>query len=174
MNPKIKIGDNVVLRDDMTKATILLHIGDKKVKIIDENGFEYIINKSELIQLEDDTNNTESYGSVFKIKDEDIKPNIRRKTFDNKSDSSGRVKIDLHIENISNYYHQMRNHEIIQLQMNFCKQELDTAMIKQKQSLEIVHGIGAGVLKSEVQKLLKLYNLTYFESQNGGSTKVML
>ena len=40
-------------------------------------------------------------------------------------------------------------------------------MLKSKHSLEIVHGIGEGVLKSEVHKLLKLYNLTFFLTISG-------
>ena len=47
-------------------------------------------------------------------------------------------------------------------------------MLKSKHSLEIVHGIGEGVLKSEVHKAFKLYNLTFFESQDSGSTEVLL
>ena len=68
----------------------------------------------------------------------------------------------------------MKNSEIVQIQMEYCKKELDQAMIKHKESIEIVHGIGEGVLKSEVHKLLNLYNLTFFESNNGGSTEVVL
>ena len=47
-------------------------------------------------------------------------------------------------------------------------------MMMHKKSIEIVHGIGGGVLKSEVHKLLGLYNLNFFESNNGGSTEVIL
>ena len=68
----------------------------------------------------------------------------------------------------------MQNSEIVKIQMEYCKKELDLAMFKAKHSLKIVHGIGEGVLKSEVHKLLKMYNLSFFESNNGGSTEVML
>ena len=55
----------------------------------------------------------------------------------------------------------MQNYEIVQMQIEYCKKELDLAMLKAKHSLEIVHGIGEGVLKEEVHKLLRLYNLSY-------------
>ena len=94
--------------------------------------------------------------------------------FTNKTDSKGKIRIDLHIEQLSSYYVHMQNYEIVQIQMEYCKKELDLSMLKSKHSLEIVHGIGEGVLKGEVHKLLRLYNLNYFESNNGGSTEVIL
>ena len=173
MSRKFRIGDKVILKKDRTKATVLLEIGDRKVKIEDEYGFEYIINNSDILPIDKSTDTMISYGKTFEVKDEDIRKEKKKTSF-NKTDSRGRVKIDLHIEQITSYYDHMKNSEIVQIQMEYCKKELDQAMLKHKESLEIVHGIGEGVLKSEVHKLLNLYNLTFFESNNGGSTEVVL
>lgn len=169
-----KIGEKIILKEDRTKAKIVLHIGDRKVKIEDENGFVYIVNNSEILPLDSETDNSSSYGSSFILKDEDIVPFKQSSPKKNKTDKGGRVKIDLHIENLTSYYNHMQNAEIVKVQMDYCKKELDEAMLKSKHSLEIVHGIGEGVLKAEVHKLLKLYNLTFFESHDSGSTEVVL
>ena len=171
---EFRIGDKVILKKDRTKATVLLSIGDRKVKIEDEYGFEYIINHSDILPLNESTNIVSAYGRDFEVKDEDVRKKREKKTYFSKKDRGGMVKIDLHIEKINSYYHRMKNSEIIQIQMEYCKKELDQAMMKYKKSIEIVHGIGGGVLKSEVHKLLDLYNLTFFESNNGGSTEVIL
>ena len=173
MSVKFRIGDKVILKKDRTKATVLLEIGDRKVKIEDEYGFEYIINNSDILPIDKSTDTMISYGKTFEVKDEDIRKEKKKTSF-NKTDRGGMVKIDLHIEQITSYYHHMKNSEIVQIQMEYCKKELDQAMMKHKKSIEIVHGIGGGVLKSEVHKLLDLYNLTFFESNNGGSTEVIL
>jgi len=173
MSGKFRIGDKVILKKDRIKATVLLEIGDRKVKIEDEYGFEYVINNSDILPLNQYTDTMISYGKTFEVKDEDIRKEKKKISF-NKTDSRGRVKIDLHIEQITSYYNHMKNSEIVQVQMEYCKKELDQAMMKHKKSIEIVHGIGGGVLKSEVHKLLDLYNLTFFESNNGGSTEVIL
>ena len=47
-----KIGEKIILKEDRTKAKILLLIGDKKVKIEDEEGFIYIVNISEILPLD--------------------------------------------------------------------------------------------------------------------------
>ena len=38
MSVEFRIGDKVILKKDRTKATVLLSIGDRKVKIEDEYG----------------------------------------------------------------------------------------------------------------------------------------
>ena len=58
--------------------------------------------------------------------------------------------------------------------MDYCKKELDLALVKSKYSIEIIHGKGEGVLMGEVHKLLNLYNLRYYISNDAGSTEVML
>ena len=169
-----KIGEKIILKEDRTKAKILLLIGDKKVKIEDEEGFIYIINISEILPLDSETDNPSSYGSSFNLKaeDEDVSKVIKSRK--KKFDSRGRVKIDLHIENLTNHHVHMQNSEIVKIQMDYCKIELDLALEKSKHSLEIIHGIGEGVLMEEVHKLLNLYNLKYYISNDSGSTEVIL
>ena len=58
--------------------------------------------------------------------------------------------------------------------MDYCRKELDLALFKSKHSIEIVHGIGEGVLMKEVHKLLSMYNLRYYISSDAGSTEVIL
>lgn len=174
MSIDFRIGDKVILKKDRTKATVLFSIGDRKVKIEDQYGFEYIVNYSDILPLNESTNIVSAYGNDFEVKDEDVIKKREKKTHFSKKDRGGVVKIDLHIEQINSHYHHMKNSEIIQMQMEYCKRELDQAMMKHKKSIKIIHGIGVGVLKSEVHKLLVLYNLNFFVSNNGGSTEVIL
>jgi len=66
------VGDRVIQKESRVTAEILLIIGDRKAKIRDEDGFEYIINISEILPLNSKTDNSSSYGRSFKIKEEDI------------------------------------------------------------------------------------------------------
>ena len=84
------------------------------------------------------------------------------------------VKIDLHIENLSNDFLAMTNFEIVQVQIKKCEDALINAINSNAQKLIIVHGIGEGVLKKEVHDLLSRFQLRYFVTVNGGSTEVML
>ena len=84
------------------------------------------------------------------------------------------IKVDLHIDNIDDDYLFLTNYEIVQKQLVKCERILLSALNSKTQRLIIVHGIGQGVLKNEVHKLLNKFKLRYFESINGGSTEVML
>ena len=162
------------MKKDRDIAEILLLIGDSKAKIRDENGFEYYISLKEILLMNVETHNSKSYGNTFNVKKEDLNLNKKKNLNSGKSDSGSRVKIDLHIEKINSYFHHMQNSEIVQIQMDYCRKELDLAMIKGRQSIEIIHGIGEGVLMNEVHKLLDLYNLRYYVSNDSGSTEVIL
>ena len=174
MPVKLKIGDKVILKKDRTKAVITLIIGDKKVKILDNHEFEYIINIDDLIPIDKSTDTSKAYGISFDIKDQNNEIKINKKSSINRKINKGKVKIDLHIEQFTTQNYHMKNYEIIKMQMDYCQKELDIAINTNKISLEIIHGIGKGILKSEVHKLLNLYNLKFFESNNGGSTEVIL
>ena len=164
------------MKKDRDIAEILLLIGDSKAKIRDENGFEYYISLNEILPLDVETYNSKSYGNTFNIKKEDLNLNLNKKKnlSSSKTDNGLKVKIDLHIEKINSYFHHMQNSEIVQIQMDYCRKELDLAMVKGRQSIEIIHGIGEGILMNEVHKLLDLYNLRYYVSNDSGSTEVIL
>ena len=121
-----------------------------------------------------ETYNSKSYGNTFNIKKEDLNLNKKKNLISSKTDNGLKVKIDLHIEKINSYFHHMQNSEIVQIQMDYCRKELDLAMVKGRQSIEIIHGIGEGILMNEVHKLLDLYNLRYYVSNDSGSTEVIL
>ena len=112
MSIDFRIGDKVILKKDRTKATVLFSIGDREVKIEDQYGFEYIINYSDILPLNESTNIVSAYGNDFEVKDEDVIKKREKKTHFSKKDRGGVVKIDLHIEQINSYYHHMKNSEI--------------------------------------------------------------
>ena len=74
-----------------------------------------------------------------------------------------RGEIDLHIEKLGVSFKGKTNAEIVQLQLNAAKQYIDKSMLAGKKEIVLVHGVGNGTLKQEVQKLLKSYYGIKFE-----------
>ncbi|MBX9449243.1 MAG: Smr/MutS family protein [Taibaiella sp.] len=64
-------------------------------------------------------------------------------------------EIDLHIERLQENYAHLSNAEIVQIQIAACEQAIDQAIRNGQMSLTIIHGVGKGVLKEEIHKLLK-------------------
>ena len=166
---KFKVGDNIVFKHEKQCGTIL-KIVNGKLLVKNSDGFEEIVSSNDIILYDENTDKVTAYGIDFDIKDDQIK---KRKTKKNQRFSKV-LKIDLHIELIIDYYKELENHEIVNIQLKKCENAIRKAMNKRIEKIIIVHGIGVGTLKKEVQQLLDQYNFRYYTSQDGGSTEVML
>ncbi|MFN8243167.1 MAG: Smr/MutS family protein [Ferruginibacter sp.] len=67
-----------------------------------------------------------------------------------------RSVVDLHIEKLSDHWHQMDNLEIIALQLKTFEKYYDLAIAHHQPSLIIIHGVGAGKLRDEIHEILRL------------------
>ena len=166
---KFKVGDIIVFKHEKQCGTIL-KIVDGKLFVKNSDGFEEIVSPNDIILYDENTDKVTAYGIDFDIKDDQIK---KRKTKKNQRFSKV-LKIDLHIELIIDYYKELENHEIVNIQLKKCENAIRKAMNTRIEKIIIVHGIGVGTLKKEVQQLLDQYNFRYYTSQDGGSTEVML
>jgi hypothetical protein len=87
-------------------------------------------------------------------------------------------KIDLHIERLlKNYKNHLLPHEILPFQLKKLNIFIEEALLHHAYEVEIIHGLGEGVLKQAVQDLLKKHPHIYsFESpaNNPGSTHAKL
>ena len=166
---KFKVGDIIVFKHEKQCGTIL-KIVNGKLLVKNSDGFEEIVSSNDIILYDENTDKVTAYGIDFDIKDDQIK---KRKTKKNQRFSKV-LKVDLHIESIIDYYKELENHEIVNIQLKKCENEIRKAMNTRIEKIIIVHGIGVGTLKKEVHQLLDQYNFRYYTSQDGGSTEVML
>lgn len=166
---KFKVGDIIVFKHEKQCGTIL-KIVNGKLLVKNSDGFEEIVSSNDIILYDENTDKVAAYGIDFDIKDNQIK---KRKTKKNQRFSKV-LKIDLHIELIIDYYKELENHEIVNIQLKKCENAIRKAMNTRIEKIIIVHGIGVGTLKKEVHQLLDQYNFRYYTSQDGGSTEVML
>ena len=166
---KFKVGDIIVFKHEKQCGTIL-KIVNGKLLVKNSDGFEEMVSSNDIILYDENTDKVTAYGIDFDIKDDQIK---KRKTKKNQRFSKV-LKIDLHIELIIDYYKELENHEIVNIQLKKCENAIRKAMNTRIEKIIIVHGIGVGTLKKEVHQLLDQYNFRYYTSQDGGSTEVML
>tara|TARA_Y100001978_G_scaffold177342_1_gene170775 strand:+ start:558 stop:1061 length:504 start_codon:yes stop_codon:yes gene_type:complete len=166
---KFKVGDIIVFKHEKQCGKIL-KIVNGKLLIKNSDGFEEIVSFNDIILYDENTDKVTAYGIDFDIKDDQTK---KIKTKKNQRFSKV-LKIDLHIELIIDYYKELKNHEIVNIQLKKCEHEIRKAMNTRIEKIIIVHGIGVGRLKKEVHQLLDQYNFRYYTSQDGGSTEVML
>ena len=82
--------------------------------------------------------------------------------------------IDLHIETLNPSLRSNRVERIIDFQIKAAKTFIEDSIKNRTKKILIIHGKGEGVLKSEVNHLLTLYNDVQFtfDKNNGGATEV--
>jgi len=164
------IGDKVLFKKDDLKGKVIRVNSLYKVTVLTEDGFEMNISIKDLVKVEAGTDKAISYGEVCYLKNKASGSLKLQKQQRNHSI----LKVDLHIELLTDNFQYMDNFEIVQIQLNLCQKKIEKALNSNYQKIIIVHGIGAGVLKAEVHKLLNHYQLRYYLSKDAGTTEVML
>jgi len=90
--------------------------------------------------------------------------------------SPSTLEIDLHIEEITHSFEGLSNADIVNIQLNHFKKELDKCYLRQQKSIVFIHGIGNGKLKSEIRRELKELKLRFadgaYERYGYGATEV--
>jgi hypothetical protein len=88
--------------------------------------------------------------------------------------------VDLHIEKISSNHHFLNNAQMFDLQLKTFESKLESAIASGLDEITFIHGVGNGILKNEIQKLLSKHkNVAWFEDAQKekfgyGATKVRI
>ena len=75
------------------------------------------------------------------------------------------MEVDLHIHQLTNSTKHMSNHDMLTLQLDTAKRQLDFAIRKRIQKVVFIHGVGEGVLKLELEYLFSRYdNVKFYDA----------
>jgi hypothetical protein len=94
--------------------------------------------------------------------------------------ASGPVEVDLHIEQLIDNHKMLTNSEIVDIQMNRFRSELEKAIQKRTRKIVFIHGVGNGKLKHDIRRTLdteykKLrYQDASFKEYGFGATLVLI
>ena len=160
-------GDNISVLDDAING-VVLKVSGKIITIETEDGFELDYNEKELILIEssNDLMHNISKTNFLTIAKEKEIPNPRSFVKEKKSKKEEFVlEIDLHIEKLVPNKRGMSNYDILNIQTETVKRQMDFALRNRIPKVVFIHGVGEGVLKSELDFLLGRYeNITYQEA----------
>jgi len=83
------------------------------------------------------------------------------------------MEIDLHLtkEILSSPYFDPK--DALSIQIGILEKEIDKALVSNLTEVTIIHGVGEGVLKKEVHKVLKAHPSVSEYSNDYGKTKVI-
>lgn len=161
-----KIGSRVIALDDDFKGKIIDLLANDYFVIEDETGFDYTYHKSQIIidanflekdivrefnpqELTKKASKEKRKHSIDTIQ-ENQKPWVEKW---NKKTLF--VEIDLHIHELIPSYNHLTNTKMLQLQMDTFKRCLEYVENNKIKELIAIHGLGQGVLRTEIHKYIK-------------------
>ena len=168
MTKKFEIGDKVaVLDDDISGVVIKVQNNEISVETTDKFVMTFFVN--ELVKINNSNElsgffSTQSLGSVLKDKEEPKKRSFVKEKRSRKDEFV--LEVDLHIEKLVPSKRGMSNYDILTLQMETAKRQLDFAIKNRMPKVVFIHGVGEGVLKAELDFMLGRYDNISFQDAN--------
>lgn len=178
-----KIGNNVAVLDDVIKG-IVVAVQKDKIMIETSDGFSFEFSPKELVVIKENQADLSKYSD---ISNEDLlknssdfptkKKKIKFKT-DAKLDKLPPMEVDLHINQLTSSTRGMDNYDILTIQMDTAKHKLEFAIRNRIPKVVFIHGVGEGILKSELEFLFKNYKVEWyaasFKKYGLGATEVYI
>lgn len=165
---KFKVGDRVEVLDDALQG-IVSKVTSSGYVIETTDGFDLEFHEKELILKGDaSTIRNASKGSqIEKAKTEKINKSLHRVVTEKKSRKEEFVlEIDLHIEKLVKDPSRMTNFDMLNMQVDTARGQLEFAIKNRIPKIVFIHGSGEGVLKSELEYLLGRYSEVDFKDAN--------
>lgn len=169
MNTKLfNIGDKVSVLDDAIDG-VVVGVNNKDITIETTEGFmmTYFVNELIKVNKSSELSNINKIDTLDKI-NIDKQPSKKQKTAVFKSDKieRGVPEFDLHIEKLVKNPRGMSNFDILTIQTETAKKHLEFAIRNRIPKIVFIHGVGEGVLKAELDFMLKNYDNISFQDAN--------
>ncbi len=160
-----KVNDVVSVVDEAITGKVVA-VSNSSVSVETNDGFVLQFHPSELIVakgINSDVFDYDDFSKVIKQKEQEVKKvSVRKKP---KERNQPAMEVDLHIHKLTDNEHRMTNYEMLSLQLDTAKRQLEFAMRKRIQKIVFIHGVGEGVLKMELETLFRRYdNLKFYEA----------
>ena len=162
----LKVGDKVYVLDANFSGHIT-KIDGSQINIKTEDGFEMKFDISELIKVDDELFNSYPISKLnykeIQFQNTDEKKKNKFKINKHRKDIT---VVDLHIDKLISFQRKLEKYEILSFQLKIAKKKLDLAILNGTKRIIFIHGVGQGILKFELEKILRLYNNLEFYPAN--------
>ena len=176
----VNIGDYIEVLDDTIKGHIV-RLTPQQVTVLTTEGFELTYRSEEIIVIEEEA---PFKGAFTNIDEESLRKDVVSKR-KNKSPLTKKernippMEVDLHIEQLVNSTRNMTNYDMLTLQLETARRQLEFAIAQRIQRVVFIHGVGEGVLRTELEFLLGRYsNVTFYDAEYAkygiGATEVYI
>lgn len=164
----LKIGDKVTVLDEAISGMVS-KIEGKTVFIETEDGFLLDFQENELLKMDGKDSlrsrifSDHSFSDVLSEKEQNTKrKSVKVKPKDRNQPA---MEVDLHIHKLTENQRNLSNYDMLNLQLDTARSQLEFAISKRIQKIVFIHGVGEGVLKMELETLFSRYdNVKHYDA----------
>ena len=160
-------GDKISVLDEDLEGKVL-SVSGSEVKMETTEGFMLTFDSSEVVKISGGFSeilpeDIDSFEQILKEKEASKKRKTQR--VKPKERNQPPMEVDLHIGKLVPRTGGLSNFEILNIQTDTAKRQLEFAMKKRIQKVVFIHGVGEGVLKAELETLFNRYeNLKFYDA----------
>jgi hypothetical protein len=176
----MKKGDRAEVIDDAISGVITGITGDR-VTLLTDDEFEMQFSRNELVVISQALEANKSFSKDFSknLAEKLERRPKRQKRVKPKERNLPPMEVDLHIHQLVSNEKHLSSFDKLNIQLDTAKRQLDFAINKRIQRIVFIHGIGEGVLRSELEYLFRRYdNLKYYDADlqkyGRGATEVYI
>ena len=166
-NPnKLRVGDKVLVMDDAISG-VIIKIKNETITILTHDDFELTFLEKELVLIDNSLSKRDlgkmDLAAILSEKNQK-KP---RKTLRTKPKerTQAAMEVDLHIHQLVAKSKHLSNFDMLTIQLEAAKRQLEFAISKRIQRVVFIHGVGEGVLRSELEYLFGRYdNVKFYDA----------
>lgn len=161
---KIKVGDAVETIDDAITG-VVKKVSENTVTVEDTDGFEFQFEANELmLSINGNTIANAIYNSDIEAikREKETKKRKHTPSVKPKERHTPKFEVDLHIHHLTESTRGMNNYDMLNLQLDTARRQLEFAISKRIPKIVFIHGVGEGVLRQELETLFGRYNNVKF------------
>ena len=159
-----EIGKQVAVLDDTLKG-VIVNIENQIIDIQDSDGMIYQYNQNELVIIDEDQYQLSKYSDINNsLLNDKIQDQIKKPSSFKKDKNEVIIEVDLHINQLTKSTKGMDNFDMLSLQLDTAKRKIEYAISKRISKIVFIHGVGEGVLKSELHYLLGRYPVRFYDA----------
>ena len=168
MSTKFEIGDKVAVLDDAIEG-IIVAIKNREITVETTDNFLMTYFDNELVKiLNSNILNSFNESDTSIKKKWDMQPTRKQIEIAKRLEKveKGVPEFDIHIEKLVKNKNGLTNFDILTLQLETAKRHIDFAIKNRIPKIVLIHGVGEGVLKAELDFILKRYEQITFQDAN--------
>lgn len=174
----LKINDAVEVLDDVISGKIVAIEADLYT-IETSDGLLLTFPSRELVKIPDGKTFSVNREALRNAARQELQQSKKKRNTSTKRERIPTMEIDLHIEKLIPQRSSLEKHEMLSLQLETAKRQLDFALSKHIRKIVFIHGVGEGVLKTELEFLFQRYgNLEFYDADYSkygmGATEVRI